>query len=263
MIPGLTRSQINRLGERLRNGPPSFSDLELLDAFRLSFDEAQQTVMQALRRLGVEPSGRIKTTISIVEKLKRESIRLSRLQDIAGCRIVVNRTSEQDRMAAMISDALPETTLIDRRQRHSHGYRAIHIVADIEERLVEIQIRTELQHLWAIWSETLAAAVEQSIKYGGGPKEIQQNLTSYSKVVASLESWEQNVGAAFAPMDQIQAPSALDALMATLSGGALRPEALAATKVIGGAMDLIRLEQDVKDRLTREILNLKSMRRKL
>src|SRR6058998_2000513 len=74
----LSKSQVNRLGERLRKGKPLPADIEILDTFRRSFDEAQQIVTQRLRDLGLEPSVRIKTTISIVEKLKRESIRLSK-----------------------------------------------------------------------------------------------------------------------------------------------------------------------------------------
>ena len=76
----LSKSQINRLGERLRKGKPLASDLEILDAYRRSFAGAHQVVVYTLRSFGLEPSGRIKTTISIVEKLKRESIRLSRLR---------------------------------------------------------------------------------------------------------------------------------------------------------------------------------------
>ena len=68
----LSKSQVNRLGERLRKGKPLAYDLEILDTYRRSFDGAHQAVVGTLRSLGLEPSGRIKTTISIVEKLKRE-----------------------------------------------------------------------------------------------------------------------------------------------------------------------------------------------
>ena len=57
------------------------SDQTLLDSFRRSFNPALQTVLEGLRRLGLAPTERIKTTFSIVQMLKRESIRLSRLQE--------------------------------------------------------------------------------------------------------------------------------------------------------------------------------------
>ena len=83
MSEALSKSQVNRLGDRLRKDKPLPADVETLDIFRRSFDEALQVVVRRMRDLSLEPSVRIKTTISIVEKLKRESIRLSKLQDIA------------------------------------------------------------------------------------------------------------------------------------------------------------------------------------
>ena len=98
----LSKSHVNRLGDRLRKGEPLPGDVETLDVFRRSFDGAQQVVVHTLRDQGLEPTVRIKTTISIVEKLKRESIRLSKLQDIAGCRVVVDDIAEQDRVVELI-----------------------------------------------------------------------------------------------------------------------------------------------------------------
>lgn len=186
----LTKSQVNRLGDRLRKGEPLATDLEMLDAYRRSFDSAYQLVNQTLRNLGRGPSGRIKTTVSIVEKLKRESIRLSRLQDIAGCRVIAWDVADQDRVVDLVRGSFQEVTVIDRRQKDSHGYRAVHLVVDVTDRLVEIQIRTDLQHLWAMWSEALADVLDQSIKYGGGPVEIQKSLTFESEKIALLESQE-------------------------------------------------------------------------
>jgi ppGpp synthetase/RelA/SpoT-type nucleotidyltranferase len=52
-------------------------------------------------QLGLEPTGRpAKSTTSITEKLHRESIRLTQIQDIAGCRIVISDIAEQERVVA-------------------------------------------------------------------------------------------------------------------------------------------------------------------
>ena len=74
-----------------------------------------------------------------------------------------------------------------RRKRTNGRVGAVHIIIDIDDRLVEVQIRTELQHLWAVLSETWADALDQSIKYGGGPPEIQENLRLKSEIVALME----------------------------------------------------------------------------
>ena len=91
-----SKTQIDRLGDRLRAGSLTESDLIILDEYRRSFGEAYESVVRTIRQsLGLEPTGRpAKSTGSISEKLRRESIRLSQIQDIAGCRIVVHDVLE-------------------------------------------------------------------------------------------------------------------------------------------------------------------------
>jgi ppGpp synthetase/RelA/SpoT-type nucleotidyltranferase len=225
-----------------------------------SADKAQQIVVQKLRELGLEPSVRVKTTISIVEKLKRESIRLSKLQDIAGCRVVVTDVVEQDRVVAVILEVFSKATVIDRRQQPSHGYRAVHIIIDIDGRLVEVQIRTELQHLWAVFSETWADALDQSIKYGGGPPEIQENLKLKSEIVALIESGKQKLLADLNMRNQEQQPIQIRQLHRLLSAGQLPPGAVETARLVGDFTDLVRREQEMKERFTRDILRLESER---
>src|SRR5438105_427944 len=94
----LTKTQIDRLGERLKKGDVSDTDLQALDAYRRAFAGAYETVNQVLREsLGLAPTGRFaKTTTSISEKLRREHVRLTQIQDIAGCRVVVKDIATQD-----------------------------------------------------------------------------------------------------------------------------------------------------------------------
>jgi hypothetical protein len=54
----LSRTQNDRLGDRLRRGPVSPADVRLLDERRRSFGEADKTVVQAIReRLQLERTG--------------------------------------------------------------------------------------------------------------------------------------------------------------------------------------------------------------
>jgi putative GTP pyrophosphokinase len=77
----VTKTQIDRLGDRLRKGNVTEADLRLLDLYRRSFVEAYEAVVGSIRqRLGLEPTGRpAKSTTSISEKLRRESIRLTQI----------------------------------------------------------------------------------------------------------------------------------------------------------------------------------------
>src|SRR5439155_22940423 len=87
----LSKSQLDRLGDRLRKGEIRQEDQRLLDSFRRSFSDSYEVVFRRIRsELGLEPTGRPqKTATTIPGKLRRQSIRLSQIQDIAGCRIVV------------------------------------------------------------------------------------------------------------------------------------------------------------------------------
>jgi len=188
----LSKSQIDRLGDRLRKGRPSEADLRLLDEYRLSFGDAYDVIIRTIReKLHLEPTGRpTKTPSSIAEKLRRESIRLSQIQDIAGCRIIVPDVFTQDHATAILRDTFPETRVMDRRMNSSHGYRAVHVIVMTQGVSVEIQVRTALQDLWAELSERLSDVVDSSIKYGGGDPEDRQWLLLISESIAGWEELE-------------------------------------------------------------------------
>lgn len=168
----LTKSQINKLGERLR------SDVDLdevllteLQEFRETFDapmlKAQDTIQEVL---GIEATARLKTINTIVEKLRRERTRLAEMQDIAGLRIVQELSiAEQDDLARAVAALFPSARVQDRRINPSHGYRAVHIIGTVDDYRIEIQVRTGLQDGWAQAMEKLADIVGRDIRYGGDP----------------------------------------------------------------------------------------------
>ena len=59
----------------------------------------------------------------------------------------------------------------DRRAVPSHGYRAVHVIVTVDHRLVEIQVRTTLQDLWAQVVERLADQWGRGIRYGDPPSD--------------------------------------------------------------------------------------------
>lgn len=142
-------------------------------------------------QLGFETTGRsAKSTRSIVEKLRRESIRLTQVQDIAGCRLVVADVTEQERVLESMRVVFPSLDVVDRRTSPSHGYRAIHVIVRGFSKQVEVQVRTSLQHLWAELSEKLSDTLDPSIKYGGGPESIRNVLAAVSRSVRGVEEVE-------------------------------------------------------------------------
>jgi ppGpp synthetase/RelA/SpoT-type nucleotidyltranferase len=161
-MPELSRSQIDKFGRRLRRAGPnnvSDEDLNLLEQLLTAHQMVLTTVQLRLaKELDLPVTSRIKTTGTLVEKLQRsESMALSRMQDIAGARLVVemNRT-EQDKLVARIVELFPGADKRDRRAEPSHGYRAVHVIVQVDQRIVEIQVRTTLQDLWAQVFERLS-----------------------------------------------------------------------------------------------------------
>jgi ppGpp synthetase/RelA/SpoT-type nucleotidyltranferase len=176
MTGSISKNQINKLGRRLRDAERlTRQDLEFLDEIRAAYFDALREVHQVLvHDLGLQPTSRPeKTTQTMVDKLRRNpAMQLSTMQDIAGTRVVIDMTrTEQDGLVRAISSRFPDGRVIDRRANPSFGYRAVHIVVQVQGCPVEIQVRTHLQDLWAQTIERLADRWGRQIRYGEPPNE--------------------------------------------------------------------------------------------
>ncbi len=188
----MSKTQIDRLGDRLKKGNITDDDLRLLDQYRRSFSEAYEFVIETIRKeLALEPTGRpAKSTTSISDKLRRESIRLTQIQDIAGCRLIAADIANQEPVVQSLQSLFEDVTIVDRRKQPSHGYRAVHVIVSYQGKMIEIQVRTALQHLWAELSEKFSDVVDPAIKYGGGDEKVQRILAHASTTVINTESLE-------------------------------------------------------------------------
>ena len=102
---------------------------------------ALDEVTRVLADLGLEPGSRLKTVGTLVDKLRRIPEPLSRIQDVAGARVVAEMTrGEQDRLVERITARFDDYRVKDRRAEPSFGYRAVHIIVRVQGRLVEIQV---------------------------------------------------------------------------------------------------------------------------
>ena len=188
----MTKSQVNKLGEKLRKASELDTETLLrLQEFRASYDEPMLRAQTLLKEIGFDATSRLKTTNTIIEKLRRERTRLAEMQDIGGLRIVSEADlTKQDEIVKRIVDAFPTTRVIDRRRRPSHSYRAVHVIATLDEHLIEIQMRTQLQDLWAQAMERLADVAGREIRYGGAPQqrsEDVESLLNISHEIAEIE----------------------------------------------------------------------------
>ncbi|MFN0279286.1 MAG: hypothetical protein ACKVRN_11875 [Pyrinomonadaceae bacterium] len=199
MAAEMSRKQIDRLGDSLKVGLVTDEDLQALNEYRHSFSEAYEVVVTIIsQRMNLLPIGRPrKSRQSIADKLRRQTTKLSQMQDIAGCRLVVPDSFVQEIVidsfeAAFRDDCFEGLRMVDRRSKPSHDYRAVHLIVKTRGRPVEVQLRTALQHRWAELSEKLSDLVDPKIKYGGGDKSIRDLLSKSSMLISQLEEMEFN-----------------------------------------------------------------------
>ncbi len=203
-----SRGEIDRLGEALRRGAVTGSDqvhdaLTGYDAYRQLVAQALDEVVSRIEEIlpDMEISSRMKTPDSVIAKLRRTpQMRLSRMQDVVGCRFVVATLNDQDVAVSSLAGAFPTGRVDDIRQEPHSGYRAVHVIVKATSGdSVEVQVRTTLQQKWAELSEKVAYAMGMEVKYGGGPEAIRTMLDEMASEAAELDSlkvvaeWSENL----------------------------------------------------------------------
>jgi ppGpp synthetase/RelA/SpoT-type nucleotidyltranferase len=118
----------------------------------------------------------------------REKTRLSKIQDIAGLRVVVGDIIEQNALLVRVMVLYPTAKVIDRRTETSFGYRALHLVLTEQDKKIELQIRAWLQHQWAQISELAADVKGHKLKYGSGEQQLKTALARLSEAIQTREN---------------------------------------------------------------------------
>jgi putative GTP pyrophosphokinase len=127
---GLTKGAVDRLGDAMRSGTLTEEQVASFRRYRQNFGPALSEVVELIRAAtSLDVMQRQKTMRSTAAKLQRVSARLSQVQDIAGCRLVVPGVREQDEITARLLDHHATWRVLDRRTQPSHDYRAAHIAA--------------------------------------------------------------------------------------------------------------------------------------
>lgn len=152
-------------------------------------------------------SQRLKRVPAIIKKLGRSyggrppTMKLSQIQDLGGCRAVLSDVS--------LARKLHEEYYLKGDLKHKRvggkdyitypkedGYRSIHLIyryasdkgkAEYNNLLVEVQIRSKLQHLWATAIETVDFFTRQAIKSNEGQKEWMDLFRLVSSAFAKME----------------------------------------------------------------------------
>ncbi len=201
----VSKGGIDRAGERLRawfadaatdehDSPVEvpMDDLDILLAFREQFPNPMKKVTVGVRQFVARESEegaqitvgqRLKRGPQIVMKLARHpAMKLSRMQDIGGCRAILSDNDEVERVARRIERnwVVKHQKLYTLEAPAPSGYRARHLVVERDNRLIEIQLRTVRQHEWAEAIERTDKRLGLDMKSGSGPPD----LLEYFRVAA-------------------------------------------------------------------------------
>lgn len=132
---------------------------------------------------------RLKRRETILDKLMREpTLALASMQDIAGCRAVVDSIAEVRRIRARLQHRRPVYASYDYITcPRPSGYRGVHVVVDYHGRQIEVQLRTIVMHEWAIAVERLGGRIAEDLKSGHGPVEVLEWLRAVSRAMAMEE----------------------------------------------------------------------------
>ena len=191
-----SKGELDRAGLRLKESEsPPDEDLNLYNAYRTSFAphlrNLVKTIVSAIDDdAEISMDTRLKQPKSVIAKLRRHQTKLSTIEDIGGCRIIVETMLDARSVVDVLSDSLDVVRKRDYWDGLHDGYRACHLIARLSERhRVEIQVRTEIQNEWANLSEDLFHRVDPEIKYGGGPPTLRSALDYLSQEGAELDEF--------------------------------------------------------------------------
>lgn len=214
---GYTKGEINRAGEILISDNASEKEknlaLEALDNWRAIHSYPMHVFKKRLRekaRLLDKNSltvQRLKRVSAIIAKLNRKyagrapTMQLSQMQDLGGCRAVLTNANLAKRL---YQDYYVKSDLKHKRVGEKNyieypkkdGYRSIHLIYRFNSDkgknaynglLVEIQIRSRIQHIWATAIETVDFFTRQAIKSNEGQKDWMEFFRLVSSAFAKLE----------------------------------------------------------------------------
>lgn len=196
----LSNRQIDKLGEKLKQEEKLSKDenqglLEWRNSFSPTLDYYHKRIKaKVVNEDIVAIAKRIKRIESIKMKLKRyPSMRLSTLQDVAGLRVVLQNKGKLEKAFTKIRNS-ESVNKLKRLDDYHHtpkndGYRGIHLIYQkTNSRMIEIQLRTELEHIWATAVEVYGTLQKESFKTGEGNEDWKNFFKTLSSYFAIIEN---------------------------------------------------------------------------
>lgn len=201
-----SKTKIDRAGEILKDRTSTNAEivnaLDVLSSWRAYHATPLDTFATVLRQRAQRVcentiiAQRLKRTPSILLKLSNhKTMRLSAMQDIGGLRAILETTTDVYRLLELYKKSKSKHTLFSLddyiETPKKDGYRSIHLVYKLTKNpsiFLEIQLRSQLQHIWATGVEVFGTLQNSSFKSGHGDKKWLEFFSLLSSVFAIKEN---------------------------------------------------------------------------
>lgn len=212
-VPNYSKGQIDRAGDALLKNESDEKAQLILSEWRAchaypinTFQSTLRDKVAALHLKNTLVAQRLKRLPTIIDKLRRyPDMKLSRMQDIGGVRVVLETISDvrkiENSYRVKSANSRFEHKLVGEKDyikypRSEDGYRSVHLIYSYKNRVasqyeglrIEMQIRTKLQHIWATSVETMGTYLNQPLKSRLGKKEWLDFFALVSSAFAYMES---------------------------------------------------------------------------
>lgn len=213
--PRFQKYEINRAGKILSSADSDYNIDEWFWAFEVlanwrachgypinTFQALLRNRVKKLCKNGIVAQ-RLKRAPSVVAKLRRfSSMNLVQMQDIGGLRAVVETITHVRKLENLYKNSKFKHKLVSSKDYiampKKDGYRSVHLVykyfndgaPEFNELLLEIQLRTRLQHSWATAVETMGTFLGQALKSGQGERSWHEFFEIASAVFTHVEGTE-------------------------------------------------------------------------
>ncbi len=205
-MASISKSKVDRAGQILSDTEREYDEASLDAEYIL--DEYRKAHLEPLTRITLELqtwlqsfekkyfiAQRLKRKPQILRKLRRLSVRLTQLQDIGGCRIIVDSNNDVDELLRFITERIARSGFAkiirstDYRElgRDDSGYRAFHLILEVSGAKIELQLRSRIQHYWSESIERTSVIYGKRLKEQEGDPVVIEYFKRFSNALHAIE----------------------------------------------------------------------------
>lgn len=204
-----SRKRVKKAGDNIRDDKATDEDYKVLDNWRASHAHVLNTFQANLRgrtrKTNFLVGERLKRRVTIIDKLRnrQRDMNLARMNDIAGCRIILPDTESllkfREQIVSIgrakhvrITEDQDQYNYIERPKES--GYRGIHDVykyransknaQDWDNLRIEIQYRTSIQHAWSTAVETADLLTKSRVKFSDADSDYENFFRAASEILS-------------------------------------------------------------------------------